>query len=452
MNLLQKKSAKESFYFYLIAVLVLATGIYAGLFLYRYIHKEELSSLELRAKTIASFIPASSIENLAISEADLGNPTYQNLKEKLVEIRSFYDDTRFIYLITKKEGKIYFMVDSEEPSSEDYSPPGQEYPEASVGVIESLEKGVVVIEGPVADRWGTWISALAPIKDEFGNTFAIVGLDIDASAHTSYLYTSISFVVVATFLILFFILIIFRNRKKEEYLTELKSEFISLASHELRSPLTFMRWKLSNLLESSDLSADLRKSLSQIKEAVVRLATMSTSILETTATSFKVMDKKEFQAVDVVPSLLNAIKAVEESGAQKGISIVLDEKSLKTAIIPAESDKLELVFTNLLSNAIKYSLEKGSVEVLVVNEKDKIAIYIKDHGVGVPEGELKHIFSGFYRAKNVRNSKMTGSGFGLYMTKKIVEFLGGVIECNSKAGEGTVFIIRFPRRSPAKNL
>jgi signal transduction histidine kinase len=443
VNLVKQKSIKESTYFFLVAIFIIALGVYAGMFLYKYIHEEEIASLEVRAKTIVSFISAGDVETLSLSEMDLWNPVYQNLKNKLIEVRSFYKDTRFIYLIAERDGRAYFVVDSEDPESEDYSPPGQEYSEASEGVMRALQ-GEVIIEGPEEDRWGSWISSLVPLKDSFGNTVAIVGLDINASEHTAHLYTSMAFVVVTTLILLFLIFVIFKTRKKEKEIIELKSEFISLASHELRSPLTFIRWKISTLLESEDLVPDMRRALSEIKEALLKLVTMSTSILETTATDYKVMNRKELQKVEVSQAIRNAIKSVEGSRFQKGIEIVFDESLVKNIAVLGEEDKLELVFTNLLSNAIKYSGEKSKVEISVKEEKNDTVVRIKDYGVGIPDEDARYIFSGFYRAKNIKNSGIRGSGFGLYMTKKIVEFLGGMIKCESKVGEGTTFIIKFP--------
>lgn len=420
-------------------------GFYTGAFLYRYIHQNELQSLKERAKTIAALIPASSLSSLSFSEEDISNLVYDNLKSKLKEILSFYDDTRFIYLIGKQQDKIFFIVDSENPDSPDYSPPGQEYAEASDGVKYALSKGEVVVEGPVADRWGYWYSSLAPIKNINGQTVAIVGLDIDARFHTTYLYTTLTLVAVATLLLIIFILSIYKNRRDEEKLLELKSEFISLASHELRSPLTFMRWKISNLLESSDLSKELAKSLLEIKESAVKLITMATSILETTATDFKIATRKNLVEVDIFSSVQSAIGLVEDRKNEKEISIIVDPLSVKEAVILGEGDKLELIFTNILSNAIKYSPNKSTIEILILKEKNKVSVAIRDQGVGIPPGDIKYIFSGFYRAKNVARGGVRGSGFGLYMTKKIVEFLGGMIECKSTEGKGTTFIVYFPQ-------
>jgi len=446
VNLIQKKLTREYLFFSAIALAVVLVGVYTGVFTYKYIHEDEIVDIERRAKTIATFISPLEITSLSISESDILNPTYQTLKDRLVQTRSFYDDVRFIYIITERSGAIYFVADSESPDSPDYSPPGQEYEEASIGVKQALE-GKVVIEGPIRDRWGSWISSLVPIKDARGVTVAIVGIDIDARAHTAHLYTSMAFVFMATLLLLFLLYIIFRTRRKEKEIIELKSEFISLASHEIRSPLTFIRWKISTLIESTDISEDTRKALFQIKDALLRLITMSNSILETTATDYKVLNKKDFQPMAIAPIILSAVKSVEGARLQKNISIEFGEKNTKDIFLPVEYDKLELVFINILSNAIKYSPENSRVNIEARETKVDVTISIKDSGVGIPAGEVKNIFSGFYRADNVKNSGVRGSGFGLYMTKKIVEFLGGVIKCISKEGEGTTFIISFAKNT-----
>jgi PAS domain S-box-containing protein len=142
---------------------------------------EERTHILERAHSGAAAINELRVIGLTGSQADLKNPDYVRLKEQLIRLRQSIKDVRFYYLLGKSGEKIFFMVDSEPETSKDYSPPGQIYEEASQTLRGIFETGKPITEGPVADRWGTWISGLAPIRTGDGRVIAVLGVDIDAS-------------------------------------------------------------------------------------------------------------------------------------------------------------------------------------------------------------------------------------------------------------------------------
>lgn len=135
-----------------------------------------------QAHLVASAVDSQQIQALTGSIADLDTSEYQWLKQQLSEIRSANSAYRFIYLMGRTaEGSVFFYVDSEPAGSEDESPPGQQYTEASARVLQAFATALPITEGPETDRWGTWLTALVPLTDpQTGQVIAVLGIDIDA--------------------------------------------------------------------------------------------------------------------------------------------------------------------------------------------------------------------------------------------------------------------------------
>ena len=168
-----------------IAILLSLIGIFGILSIYLVVNftdnrlrEEVLVSTQKLSQTISS----EAIETLAGNEADLQSNNYQILKQQLKSIQESNPNSRFVYLMRlKPDGSVVFLVDAESPESEDYSPPGETYDEASSRLKSIFTRGIAFVEGPETDRWGTWISPLVPIQDtEDGQIVAILGMDVSA--------------------------------------------------------------------------------------------------------------------------------------------------------------------------------------------------------------------------------------------------------------------------------
>ena len=140
------------------------------------------ASLLVQTQLAESTVKVKSIRGLTGTATDLTSPDYTEVKEQLRRIRAALPDCRFTYLLGKKnDGTIIFMVDSELPDSQDYSPPGQPFPEASDACKQVFATGQKITEGPVDDRWGRWISGLVPVIDQQSKQcVAVFGIDVDA--------------------------------------------------------------------------------------------------------------------------------------------------------------------------------------------------------------------------------------------------------------------------------
>ncbi|MEI8344716.1 MAG: PAS domain S-box protein, partial [Candidatus Omnitrophota bacterium] len=167
-------------------VIVLVAIVAGGWVMARHIAKVETRSLERRLTDYAGIavagIDSEIIQRLSGTSGDLESPDYARIKAQLTKIRAASPGTRFTYITGRRNGSVYFYADSEDPKSTDYSPPGQIYEEAAKEFSICFDAGLPGVVGPVTDRWGTWVSGLAPIKDvTSGRVIAVLGADMQAA-------------------------------------------------------------------------------------------------------------------------------------------------------------------------------------------------------------------------------------------------------------------------------
>lgn len=229
---------------------------------------------------------------------------------------------------------------------------------------------------------------------------------------------------------------------KERELTEMKSRFVSMASHEFRTPLSTINSSASLIKKHYELGNYDRipKHADRIKNAVHNL----TSILN----DFLSFEKLEADKVDVsfeeynIPSILR--ETFDEMDDIKKLDQILFYKGPDKLIMKTDGQLLKNTILNMLSNAIKYSYDNGEIIVGLVNQKKGIQISIKDYGMGIPEKDKKNLFTRFFRAGNVTN--IEGTGLGLNIVLRYLDLLNGEISFESEEGIGTTFLITLPRK------
>jgi two-component system sensor histidine kinase CiaH len=219
-----------------------------------------------------------------------------------------------------------------------------------------------------------------------------------------------------------------------------QKRFISDSSHELRTPLTSLRSEIEVSLMDKNLSAEkARKVLESNLEEVISLQTLSDRLLEL-AQNGKLVNKKSMEELSISKTIDSAIKKTQKMADFKQIKLT---KKTNNITINGISDRLVEVFIILIDNAIKYSPRKSEILITTENGKGTIRVLIKDHGIGISDEDLSHIFDRFYRAEKSRTQ--SGYGLGLSIAKKIIEGHGGSIEAKSKLGEGTTFAVSLPK-------
>ena len=227
-------------------------------------------------------------------------------------------------------------------------------------------------------------------------------------------------------------------------LDRIKSEFVSLASHQLRSPLTGISLSLDLLLRGieGELSAGQKKALQEIRQSVHQTSDLVRSLLDLSRIemgSFR-LEKEPVEIRKTAKSVINENLPLIKA---KNIRLA-EEYRLADEILMFDQSVATVVLQNLLSNAAKYTPVRGRIDLLVSQEKNQIHIKVADTGVGIPQSEQQNIFSKFYRATNAKKTENEGNGLGLSLLKPIIEAAGGRISFFSEENKGSVFSVVLP--------
>lgn len=222
----------------------------------------------------------------------------------------------------------------------------------------------------------------------------------------------------------------------------LKQNFISLMSHDLKTPVAKIAGVADNLIQRHKLNIDehLLHGLKTIIESTKELNNFITSILDLTKVESQNLSIN-LQNKDVNTIIESIVNELDYEAKQKQMTLDIELGPL----YPIEVDVvlIKRVLSNIIENAIKYSGEGTSVFVKTWDDETWVYIEIKDSGVGIPENDIKNIFDKFYRVKNDASHKIKGSGLGLYLVKYFVELHGGKISASSQIGNGTTFLIKL---------
>lgn len=207
-------------------------------------------------------------------------------------------------------------------------------------------------------------------------------------------------------------------------------------AHELRTPITNLILHLEGIKDEI-IEAD-KDTISMLLSETRRISSMIEN-LEITFNKKENFNELKIEEFDVVNLLENVSASFEPLLKEKNLKLIkiFDEGK----IINSDYDKLTQIISNLISNAIKASNENGKIEIIFQSFTNRVVITISDNGIGISKDDLPHIFERFYRVDNVRNTKVSGQGLGLAITKTYVELLGFKIDVNSELGKGTEFTI-----------
>lgn len=240
---------------------------------------------------------------------------------------------------------------------------------------------------------------------------------------------------------------VFRDISHDLEVDRMKSEFISIASHQLRTPLSAINTYAS--LVATGFHGPLNKDQKELMDVILTSAEKMNDLITVLLDISRLEAGKlhvNIQKVDLNELLETILQELSPLAEDRNIQILVKSPS---ANLITKSDPLLLgeIYTNLISNAIKYSRDNGKIDIELQDAANKIVFSVHDNGYGIPENQQKRVFTKFFRATNVSKRDTNGTGLGLYMAKQVAELLQGRLWFESRPKRGSTFYFSLQKRS-----
>lgn len=228
---------------------------------------------------------------------------------------------------------------------------------------------------------------------------------------------------------------------------EIKSKFLTVASHQLRTPLNAIRWNLELLLSEE---VELKPEISEALRSIYGSVTNGISIVDDMILAVDIEQRTlrlDKSAVDIAEVVGKVVRDFSRAASIRSQKLIYEEPSPHPAPLFIDCIKIEKVFSRLIDNAVKYTPDGGDISVEMTTDKDEIAIAVRDTGMGMSEMDRLRLFERFHRAEKAIEANPDASGLGLYIAKFIIDAHGGYIDVRTSESSGSVFTVRLPRRS-----
>ncbi|EAD4267127.1 PAS domain-containing protein [Listeria monocytogenes] len=243
------------------------------------------------------------------------------------------------------------------------------------------------------------------------------------------------------------IILLLHDITQIRHLENVRSEFVTNVSHELKTPVTALKGFAETLLDGAMYDEVLlKKFLTIIKEESDRLHRLIMDILALSRIEQNPV-AENVELVDVDEVIEQSARTIFEMATEKNIRVTIPEKTSASVMIETDRDKLQQIIINLLSNAINYTPVDGKVEVKLIEQEAEVIIEVTDNGIGIPAKDIDRVFERFYRVDKARSRHSGGTGLGLSIVKHLVENCGGRIEVESQEEVGSTFRVTLPKKA-----
>lgn len=243
------------------------------------------------------------------------------------------------------------------------------------------------------------------------------------------------------------IILLLHDITQIRHLENVRSEFVTNVSHELKTPVTALKGFAETLLDGAMYDEVLlKKFLTIIKEESDRLHRLIMDILALSRIEQNPV-AENVELVDVDEVIEQSARTIFEMATEKNIRVTIPEKTSASVMLETDRDKLQQIVINLLSNAINYTPVDGKVEVKLIEQEAEVIIEVTDNGIGIPAKDIDRVFERFYRVDKARSRHSGGTGLGLSIVKHLVENCGGRIEVESQEEVGSTFRVTLPKKA-----
>lgn len=238
----------------------------------------------------------------------------------------------------------------------------------------------------------------------------------------------------------------YRDITEHKKIDQLKSEFVSVASHQLRTPLTGIKWIGELLLKgkAGTLQANQQELIQQLVETNERMIVLVNDLLNVSRIESGKNSTLELRSEDLTGLIKSIVEELQPVAAKKQVTVTLSGGT-KKLFCSCDAAKLRQALGNVMSNAIKYSPAKTSVEISLKSTDAMVIISCRDQGIGIPKEDQARLFEKFFRASNAIKHEAEGTGLGLYIARAIITAHQGTMWFESTVGKGTTFFISLPR-------
>jgi PAS domain S-box-containing protein len=242
-------------------------------------------------------------------------------------------------------------------------------------------------------------------------------------------------------------ILVFRDITREHEVDKAKSEFVSLASHQLRTPLSAINWYTEMLLagDAGEINKEQRSFLNEVYRGNQRMVELVNSLLNVSRIDLGTfgIEPEPTQVTEIADSVLSDLKS-QTTAKHLRVEVEYDKD---IPMMNLDPKLMRMILQNLLSNAVKYTPEKGAVGLCISLESHPhkhLLIVVTDTGYGIPIDQSDKIFTKLFRADNVMENDTEGTGLGLYLVKSILESTGGSVSFKSREDKGTQFFVTLP--------
>lgn len=295
---------------------------------------------------------------------------------------------------------------------------------------------------------------ISPLLNAEGEQYALLNLkinlaDIDALTQKA-LKENLIILIFTIFIVL---LLLFNHLRFSEYMMlfrrlkeidKMKDDFISMASHELKTPMTAIKGYMDMIFEgvAGKVDQNAKDHLLKVLGNIKRLDGLVDALLDVSRLEQQRM-QFDMQAIDISTIIVNIVSELRRQAEEKKLKLQYQPPELPHPIIFADVDRLTQIFNNVIGNALKYTF-KGGLVIFHRLEGDRLLTIIQDTGIGMSKDDMKGLFTKFYRIRNEKTVDIPGTGLGLWITKEIVIRMNGEIYASSKENLGSTFTISFP--------